>query len=71
MTTTANWISFDPLDYDENAAHAKLERDAKYRELRKQGIKCRRSVLRGQLRPYASFGVPDGRVRDVYYVNIG
>lgn len=65
-----NQISFDPLDYNECAALAKKERDAKYYAMRKQGLKVRRSVLTGQLRPYASFGVPDGRVRDIYYVNI-
>ena len=63
--------SFDPLNVSgvsEEEAHAiaKAARDAKYSELRKAGVQCRRSVLRGQLRAWADFGVPDGRVRDVY-----
>ena len=39
MRQIGNQISFDPLDYDENAAQAKKDRDAKYFELRKQGVK--------------------------------
>jgi len=60
-------ISFDPLDYG-TAKAAKAARDAKWRELRKEGRPVRRWVLTNQLRPYASLGCPDGRIRDVYYI---
>lgn len=62
-------ISFDPLDFN-SAEEAKLARDMRYRELKKQGKNVTRFVLRNQLRQYVSFGVEDGRVRDVYYIQI-
>jgi hypothetical protein len=49
-------------------AEAKAARDARYRELRLRGIPVTRSVLRGQLRQYWSFGVPCGIVAPCYYV---
>jgi len=49
---------------------SKSERDAKYRELRKLGYQVSRFVLRGQLTKWASFGVYDGSIRDVYYLNV-
>ena len=72
-------LSFDPLDYIEQfsgcptshqMAHdvAKRERNAKLRELRAKGYMVKGWTLTGQLRPYASFGVPDGRVRNVYMI---
>jgi hypothetical protein len=71
-------ISFDPLTYqdrdglDDNAA-AKAALKARNVEL-----KARKAAgeiaygwrLTGQLRPYASFGNPDGRVRTVYYITV-
>jgi hypothetical protein len=33
-------------------------------------LDCRGCTLTGQLRQYRSFGCPDGRVRNVYYLNV-
>ena len=67
-----NQISFDPLDYGESRDAARAARDAFYKDhIAKYGKgSARRWVLKNQLRKYESFGVPDGRVRDVFYVNI-
>ena len=70
MNTIGKQISFDPLDYVLGAHDAKNDRDATYRKLKSEGVKCKRFVLRGQLKKYASFGKEDGRVRDVYYIQI-
>lgn len=63
-------MSFDPLDqpWNGDASACKRDRDDYFRSLRKQGIPARRWVLRNQLQKYADFGIPDGRVRDVYYI---
>lgn len=63
-------LSYDPLDYAGGAKEAKRERDAKWQELKNQGKDVQRWVLRNQLQKYASFGVEDGRVRDVYFINV-
>lgn len=55
--------------YETNEA-AKAARDARYRELKAQGKNCKRWVLKNQLKQYESFGVPDGRMCDVYMLNI-
>lgn len=47
-------------------AEAKAARDVAYREMKAQGIACRRSVLKGQLRQYWAWGVECGRSCDVY-----
>jgi hypothetical protein len=69
--------AFDPLDVQDQdpsldlAAASKLalmQRNAVLRTYHLQGVKATGFSLRGQLRPYASFGVPDGRIRTVYYV---
>lgn len=52
------------------AIEAKAARDAAYREAKAAGKIVRRSVLKGQLRQYASFGVPDGRVCDCYKLHV-
>ena len=74
-----NQMSFDPLDYQDSTVdcaqsdgvyEAKKDRNEVFYRLKAEGKKVRRWVLRGQLRPYASFGVPDGRTRDVYYITI-
>lgn len=73
MNIIGNQISFDPLDYDtanNGALVAKQERDKKYRDLKNQGRNVKRFVLRNQLKKYAALGVEDGRVRDVYYIQI-
>ncbi len=54
----------------ECATAAKAARDEHYRALRKVGIKARRWVLKDQLKPYESLGVPDGRMCDVYMLDI-
>ena len=45
---------------------AKAARDARYKELKAQGIKARRSILKGQLRQYWGFGCPCGIVSNCY-----
>lgn len=68
-------ISFDPLNYDydkDPAAAIKAAikaRNAKKKELRDAGETVHAWRLTGQLRKYAGFGVEDGRVRTVYYVD--
>ena len=49
---------------------AKKARDARARMLRAKGFKVRKWVLRDQLRPYNSFGQPDGRSGHVYYIDV-
>ena len=51
------------------AEEAKTQRDAAYKHLRALGYTARRSVLKGQLRKWASLGVPDGRICDVYTID--
>ena len=60
-------LRFDPLQYG-TAAEAKAARDMLYRMLRKVGRNVYRWTLKNQLRQYAGLGIPDGRVRDVYYL---
>lgn len=64
-------LSFSTLweGYETNE-QAKAARDQKYHELRAQGIKAQRWVLKNQLKQYESFGVPDGRICDVFMLNI-
>ena len=73
-----NQISFDPLDYQDTGSTeaeanrlALAERNRTLKVLRRLNGKTSAKgwTLREQLRPYASFGVPDGRVRNVYYIN--
>ena len=59
---------FDPLDYD-RPEEARQARDRHYRDLKAKGFRATRNILRNQLRPYAGLGIPDGRVRDVYFIN--
>lgn len=71
-------IRFDPLDFEDNMglnpAAARKEAQAARRVIaaakRKEGYECKSWTLTGQLRKYKSFGVEDGRVRPVYYLNI-
>lgn len=51
-------------------AAARAARDARYRELRRSGVRARRWVLKDQLRPYAGLGQPDGRSCDVYVIDV-
>lgn len=73
---------FDPLDYEDEqsmerkaaAAKALSDRNAWMREIKRcypdKNLAMNGTSLRGQLRPYKSFGVPDGRVRTVYYITL-
>lgn len=49
---------------------AKAAREADYQMLRKDGIKAIRSVLKNQVRPYASYGVADGRSCNCYDLTV-
>ena len=49
---------------------AREARDARARELKKEGYRVLRHTLRNQLRPYAGFGRPDGRSCHVYGINV-
>lgn len=60
------WGNIDTATNEE----AKALRNAKAKELRARGCKVRQWVLRNQLRQYAGFGQPDGRVGHVYYVTV-
>ena len=64
LSFSTNWDNYA------TSAEAKAARDAKFRELRKTGKHCRRWVLKNQLRPYAGFGQPDGRICDVYMLDV-
>ena len=61
--------SFDPLEYGsrQEAIEAKNQ-EAK--RLRKKGYRVRSFILKNQLRKYSSFGCPDGKVRDVFMIDI-
>lgn len=69
---------FDPLDFEdtnrvprETAVKQALAARAVFvKEAKKQGFDARMSTVTGQLKKYKSFGVDDGRVRNVYYVKI-
>jgi len=71
-------LSFDPLDFmdaqdisqDDAQKQALRARNIELKRRRANGEKATGFALRGQLRPYVSFGVPDGRVRTVYYVQL-
>lgn len=70
--------SFDPLDFEdtnrvprETAVKQALAARAVFvKEAKKQGFDARMWTLTGQLKKYKSFGVDDGRVRNVYYATI-
>lgn len=74
------WV-FDPLDWHdkygpkgmtlvEAEKAAMAERNATKQKLIRLGFNARGTSLRGQLKPYKSFGVSDGRVRTVFYLFI-
>ena len=56
------------IDYPSNE-DAKKARDAKAKEKRAAGYRVRCSILRNQLRPYAGYGIPDGRIGNVYILD--
>jgi hypothetical protein len=49
-----------------NNDEAKAARDARYKELKAQGIKARRSILKGQLRQYWGWQAPCGITSNCY-----
>lgn len=49
---------------------AKAARDADYWAAKKEGKKARRSVLKGQLRQYYSYGEPCGLYCDCYELTL-
>lgn len=68
--------AYDPLDWhdaglantiEEAEKLALAQRNTDLRSAKKQGARGFR--LTGQLRPYAGLGIPDGRVRTVYYID--
>lgn len=73
---------WDPLDYEDHhhldpraaAKAAQADRAKWVRDWRKANTDPALELhvwrLTGQLRPYASFGNPDGRTRTVYYADI-
>jgi len=71
-------LRFDPLEFEERMGltpeQAKKEAQAARRAVAKakraEGLEVRSWTLEGQLRKYREFGVPCGRVRSVYYLNI-
>jgi hypothetical protein len=77
--TTYVW---DPLDYEDHrgldpraaAKAAQADRGKWVKQWRKTNTDPTLELhvwrLTGQLRPYASFGNPDGRTRTVYYADI-
>lgn len=70
----ARWIRSESFstawDGYDSAAAAKAARDARYRELKRQGYAVKRSILRNQLRKYSGLGQPDGSVCDVYRIDV-
>ena len=76
MTATTQY-SFDPLtyydagiDFQASKAKARAERDARLREMRKEGLNAKGWTLTGQLRKWKSFGNECGMVRPVYYITV-
>lgn len=70
---------WDPLDYEDSgvtthdaAKQALSDRTKLMNQIRKHrpDLECKGWTLRGQLRQWESFMVPDGRVRNVYYLNV-
>ena len=51
-------------------AEAKAARDKKYHELKKADVRCRRWVLKNQLRKYNGLGSPNGQSCDVYMIDV-
>ena len=51
-------------------SEAKAARDRNYREHKRMGHKCRRWVLKNQMRDYAGLGSPLGKYCDVYMLDV-
>jgi len=67
---TREQVTYDPLEYEGGATEAKKARDKEYRRAIDDGLQANRWTNRGQLRKYSGFGEPDGRVRDIYVLDI-
>lgn len=66
-------LDFNPKLTSEQAHNDTIrERNEFLRQCRakRDGFEYRGSRLTGQLQPWKSFGVPDGRTRTIYYVQI-
>ena len=63
-------ISFDPLDFNEDRKAALRARKERADLERKAGHRVFAWTLPNQLKQYAGLGIPDGRIRNVYYLNI-
>jgi len=61
--------SFDPLEYGSREMALKV-RNRRAATLRRDGLKTKCFVLKNQLKPYAGLGQPDGRVRDVFMIDV-
>lgn len=68
---------FDPLEYQTHGVSEAEARTAALQDrtltanaLKKLGYETRCWTLPNQLLKYASFGVPDGRVRSVYHITV-
>lgn len=79
LTTQLRWdpldepdVGYARSDLDEASRSAMKKRDAAARAIRKSypALTVKSWTLAGQLRPYASFGVPDGHIRSVYYITL-
>ena len=68
--------SYDPLDHDydldpQAARKAAIQaRNKDLKAFKAAGRKAYGWTLANQLRQYAGFGIPDGRVRNVYYITV-
>lgn len=79
-TRTSGQFRVDPLDFEDEQGltpeaarrQALSVRNMLIRQIKKAQprLSVRGWTLTGQLRQYRSFGVPDGRVRPVYYINV-
>lgn len=63
-------FSFNPLRLNVTNEEAKALRDKAYRAIINRGGKAKRWVLKNQLMQYSGLGCPDGRITDVYMVNV-
>jgi hypothetical protein len=60
---------FDPLEVG-SKSEALKQKKLRVKELRMQGYKVVSCILKNQLREYADLEIPDGRIRDVFMINI-
>lgn len=63
-------VSFDPLNYNEDRKAALKARKVYADQAKAEGRRVFAWTLPNQLKQYAGLGQYDGRVRNVYYLNI-